>query len=100
MLIIQWPTLVQAESILHRDNTMHQNPQPLPMVCATLHRYRIRQTNLLTTQEHFEIEIEQAVTVRFDDLPEFFRARGVTRVTVDFPTSGPYAGQMVVRRAA
>lgn len=42
----------------------------------------------------------EAVTVRFDDLPEFFRARGVTRVTVDFPTSGPYAGQMVVRRAA
>ena len=42
----------------------------------------------------------EAVTVKFDDLPAFFAARGVTRVTVDFPESGPFAGKMVVRRAA
>lgn len=44
--------------------------------------------------------VAEAVTVKFDDLPAFFAARGVTRVTVDFPVTGPYAGQMVVRRAA
>lgn len=40
----------------------------------------------------------EAVTVKFDDLPAFYAARGITRVTVDFPVTGPYAGQMVVRR--
>lgn len=44
--------------------------------------------------------VAEAVTVKFDDLPAFFAARGVTRVTVDFPESGPFAGKMVVRRAA
>lgn len=42
----------------------------------------------------------EAVTVKFDDLPAFYAARGVMRVTVEFPESGPFAGKMVVRRAA
>lgn len=44
------------------------------------------------------VDTREAVVVKFDQLPEFYKARGITLVTVDFPTTGPYAGQMVVRR--
>lgn len=43
-------------------------------------------------------DAERAVVVKFDDLPAFYAKHGITRVTVDFPVTGPYAGQMVVRR--
>lgn len=64
---------------------------------AKLAALRARLTTPVPAPETF-VAAGEAVTVKFDDLPAFYAARGITRVTVDFPVTGPYAGQMVVRR--
>lgn len=47
-----------------------------------------------------EMPVRQGVVVTFEDWPAFAAARGIEHVTVEFPLTGAFAGEMVVRRVA
>ena len=47
-----------------------------------------------------EMPVRLGVPVKFEDWPAFAAARGIEKVTVEFPLTGAFAGEMVVRRLA